>query len=62
MGYKCSVCGQKVNGDLKVFLDHTENHIIDHIKAKHPDWVEKDGLCQRCVDYYRSELKGKEQR
>lgn len=59
MQYKCSLCGRKVDGDLAVFVDHTETHVIDEIKAKHPDWVEENGMCQQCLDYYKGELKGK---
>ena len=58
MEYKCSVCGESVEGDLVVYMDHTEKHIIEEIQAKHPDWVEKNGICHKCVDYYREQMKG----
>ena len=58
MEYKCSVCGEQVEGDLLVYINHTEEHIMDEIKTKHPDWVEDDGLCKKCVDYYREQIKG----
>ena len=58
MEYQCSVCGKTVGGDLLVYVDHTEAHIVDVIKQNHPDWVETNGLCQRCLDYYKGELKG----
>jgi len=58
MEYKCSVCKNEVEGDLLVYIDHTEKHIMDEIKASHPDWVEKDGVCQKCIDYYKNQLKG----
>ena len=58
MEYKCSVCGERVEGDLVVFTEHTENHIIDEIKLKHPDWTQDDGLCPKCADYFRAQLKG----
>ena len=59
MGYKCSVCEEEISNDLVVYINHTEKHIVDEIKAKHPDWIEKDGLCQKCVDYFKRQLKGK---
>ena len=55
---KCSVCGQAIEPDLLVYMDHTEKHIMDEIRSNHPDWVEKDGLCKKCVDYYRQQIKG----
>jgi hypothetical protein len=58
MEYKCSVCNEHVEGDLLVYVDHTEAHIIDEIRASHPQWSEKDGLCKKCVEYYRNQMQG----
>ena len=58
MEYRCSVCNQKVGSDMLVYLDHTEKHVLELVKTDHPDWVESSGICQKCVEYYRSELKG----
>jgi hypothetical protein len=58
MAYQCSICQEVVKGDLLVYIGHTEKHIIDEIKSNHPDWVEKDGVCQKCVDYYKKQMKG----
>ncbi|MBN1870791.1 MAG: hypothetical protein JW847_09485 [Candidatus Omnitrophica bacterium] len=59
MEYKCSVCGKHIKDDLMVYIHHTEKHIADQIHADHPDWTEKGGLCRKCVEYYRNEIKGK---
>jgi len=58
MEYKCSTCNKEIDGDLLVYVDHTEQHIMDEIKLSHPDWVEQDGLCQKCVDYFKGQMKG----
>ena len=58
MEYTCSVCQRKIAGDLIYFKDHTEIHIVDLVKHDHPQWIETDGICQQCVEYYRAELKG----
>lgn len=58
MEYKCGVCQEKVEGDLLVYINHTEKHIIDEIKDSHPDWVEKNGICRKCVEYYRGQMRG----
>ena len=58
MDYVCSVCKQHVNGDMILYMDHTQKHIMDLVKHDHPDWTEKDGICQQCVKYYEDELKG----
>jgi hypothetical protein len=58
MKYKCSVCGKVINDDLKVYIDHTEKHVVDVIKKDHPEWVEKNGICHKCEGYYRQQIKG----
>lgn len=44
--------------DLILFLDHTNQHIIDRIKLAHPEWVTEDGACKPCVAYYEKEITG----
>jgi len=57
--YHCSVCSQKVKGDVLVYFDHTEVHIFEQIKLQHPDWEENSGLCPKCEEFYRNQLKGR---
>lgn len=56
-GYQCPVCSNEIPRDLAVFLDHTNEHIIDAIKKQNPKWVSSDGVCKRCVEYYKSQFK-----
>lgn len=58
MSYTCSLCREKIEGDLIQLQGHTDKHIVDLIKHDHPEWVEGDGVCQKCVEYYRSEIEG----
>ncbi len=58
MEYKCSVCSQEVGKDLLNYVNHTQEHILDEIKAANPDWIEGDGVCQKCYDYFKSQMKG----
>lgn len=58
MTYQCSLCHKEVEGDLLEYIDHTEKHIIDEIKSTHPEWVEGDGVCHKCVEYFKNQLKG----
>lgn len=56
--YHCPLCGRTMARDLALFLDHTNLHVIDEIKKKHPEWVETDGACQPCVQYYKKAFSG----
>lgn len=58
MEYRCAACGEVFSHDLLVYVDHTEKHIVDLLKHDHPEWVEKDGICRQCLEYYRAELRG----
>ena len=58
MSYQCAACGEVINADLLVYVDHTEKHIVELLKHDHPEWVEKDGVCKKCLDYYRAEIHG----
>ncbi len=59
MDYKCGVCGEVVKDDLRVFMNHTEDHIVEIIKQAHPEWVEENGMCHKCLDYYKLQMKGR---
>ena len=58
MQYLCSLCSEKISGDMMIYREHMESHIVDLVKRDHPDWVEKNGMCKKCMDYYRAQLKG----
>jgi serine protease AprX len=34
----------------------SERQVIERIRQRNPQWSEQDGICSRCLDYYRSEL------
>lgn len=57
-GYRCPLCGREMERNLILFLDHTDQHIIDQIKEEHREWVGADGVCEPCAEYYRKQLKG----
>jgi len=58
MNYRCPLCGREIARNLVLFLSHGEQHIIDQIKEEHPEWVEADGVCRPCAEYYRKQLSG----
>ena len=56
--YQCPLCGRQMDRDLILFLDHTNEHIIERIKVSHPEWVAENGVCKPCMDYYKGEIAG----
>lgn len=54
--FVCPVCNKEMPRDLSVIIPHTEEHIVEIIKAKHPDWAEGDGVCKRCYEYYKKQM------
>jgi len=60
MPYQCPVCGNIVKSSLAEYIKHTEKHIVDEIKKDHPRWAEKNGVCPKCLEYYRKQIKGEE--
>ena len=57
--YRCPLCSENVNaGEIRshAALDDQrfrEGLVIARIKQDHPEWVEADGACEQCLEYYR---------
>ncbi len=43
--------------DIDVVYPHTEGHIADEIKKKHPEWAEANGVCGKCYEHYKNQMK-----
>lgn len=56
MDYICPICGKKLSREIGVIYPHTEEHIVEEIKKKHPDWAEKSGVCTKCHEYYEKQM------
>ena len=39
--YTCGVCNQKMERDLVVFMNHTQQHIVDEIKKSTPNGLKR---------------------
>ncbi len=46
----CKICNDEVDslGQL------AEGWVLDFIKKQHPEWVQEDGACPKCIEYYKS--------
>lgn len=46
----CKVCDAEVDS-----LEYeAEQMVIKMIKKGHPAWIEADGACKKCIEYYKS--------
>jgi len=52
----CPLCSDTVDKLLYRFHIDDERNILEKIKSQNPLWVEHDGACSRCVDYYHTEI------
>ena len=54
--FVCGTCGKALPRDLLVIIPHTEEHIVEAIRKKHPDWSEPHGICKKCYNYYKEQM------
>ncbi len=50
MPNKCTLCGQEAD---ELYLI-AEKYVLDLIASEHPEWVDSDGACRKCVEYYNA--------
>ena len=56
--YTCPTCGEKMERDLSLFIDHTDKHIVAELQKNNPAWVTKEGFCPKCLEYYKNQISG----
>ena len=59
MATDCPICGESVETrELRRHINSDEqeirNYTLDLIKSSHADWVEENGACPKCWEYYKS--------
>lgn len=48
----CPICGEPIQNETKDLHSLAETWLIEQIKKDHPNWVESNGLCPKCIEYY----------
>ncbi len=56
--YVCPTCGERMERDLLLFMQHTDAHILELLKKSHPDWITHDGYCPKCLAHYQAAKRG----
>ncbi len=49
----CPLCGTLVPPDLLELHAWAEDWVLETIREKNPSWVDSDGACEKCVEYYQ---------
>ena len=52
--YQCHRCGKYIESSSVLAHAKAEEYLIGLIKRDHPEWVEAEGTCHRCEDYYQA--------
>jgi hypothetical protein len=50
----CPICKKTVDENVVQMCTEAEDWILESIRRHHPDWVEKDGSCSKCLEQYRN--------
>lgn len=49
----CPVCHKVTKAAVVDVCVTAHEYLIEKIKKEHPEWVEKDGACPKCLEYYK---------
>ena len=55
----CPLCGEAVLADelrahVQTDRDEIRRYVLSVIRTSNPEWVESDGSCAKCWEYYRN--------
>lgn len=48
----CPVCKKLQDKEIVDVCNSAYIYLMERIKKDHPGWVERDGACPKCVEYY----------
>jgi hypothetical protein len=54
--YTCPTCGEKMERNLSLFMEHTDKHIVAEVQKKNPAWITKEGYCPKCLEYFKTAM------
>ncbi|HEX9756268.1 MAG TPA: hypothetical protein VGB26_00540 [Nitrospiria bacterium] len=55
MKIKCPICQEEIESGLEKSL---LEGVMNEIKRQHPEWVEANGACNKCVSFYLQQIEG----
>ena len=57
--FRCPICERHVDDQIIPFHKNVERQILESIRERHPRWVEPDGSCPKCIDFYKALIRNK---
>ena len=48
----CPICKRENDEGTVDLCSAAYKYVIEKIRRDHPKWVEKDGACPKCLEYY----------
>lgn len=48
----CPICGSQLAPESAALHVMAERWVIEQIREDHPEWVESDGACPKCLEFY----------
>lgn len=49
----CPLCNKVMEEPIVDVCTEAYRYVIERIKDDHPDWVEEDGACPKCWEFYK---------
>lgn len=49
----CPICKRAMDEPVVDVCTGAYKFVIERIKDEHPGWVEADGACPKCLEYYK---------
>ena len=54
--YKCPVCGEEMERDIALFMEHAHVHLLQEIERLHPELASEDGTTDMAERYLQQHL------
>ncbi len=51
---RCPLCGDYLHADIADLHAMAEDWVIRKIRRDHPEWIEANGACPKCLEFYRN--------
>ena len=50
----CPICKKETAEGIVDVCQIAYEYIIHSIKEEHPEWIQENGACPKCIEYYKN--------